>query len=124
MVQIGDNTTGKYQASFLLYDSPNFQKTVELNPNHTYAMLPLVFQTANVDGFTDFEEGLIPDIFQEEDLSNLGVLGDPGEPLLATAIQEITGVPVPGTRIPAISMEIISESKATSPTHQVMVADQ
>ncbi len=124
VVQIGDNTTGKYQASFLLYDSPTFQKTVELNPNHTYAMLPLVFQTANADGFTDFEEGLIPDIFQEEDLSNLGVLGDPGEPLLAAAIQEITGVPVPGTRTPAISMEILSESKATSPSYQVMVADQ
>ncbi|MEL6812982.1 MAG: S41 family peptidase, partial [Bacteroidota bacterium] len=60
--QIGVNTTGKYQASFLLYDSPNFQKTVELNPNHTYAMLPLVFQTANADGFTDFVDGLIPDI--------------------------------------------------------------
>ena len=124
VVQIGDNTTGKYQASFLMYDSPNFQKTVDLNPNHTYAMLPLVFQTANANGFTDFEDGLVPDIFQEEDLSNLGVLGDPGEPLLAAAIQEITGVPVPGTRTPAISMQILSESKASSPTYQVMVVDQ
>ena len=87
-------------------------------------MLPLVFQTANADGFTDFEDGLVPNIFQEEDLSNLGVLGDPGEPLLAAAIREITGVPVPGTRTPANSMQIISESKASSPTYQVMVVDQ
>lgn len=124
VVQIGDNTTGKYQASFLLYDSPNFLKTVELNPNHTYAMLPLVFQTANANGFTDFENGLIPDIDQNEDYSNLGVLGDPAEPLLATAIQEITGVPVPGTRLPFISLETLSESKANSLTYQVMVAEK
>ncbi len=124
VVQIGDNTTGKYQASFLMYDSPNFQKSVELNPNHTYAMLPLVFQTANADGFTDFDDGLIPDIDQNEDYSNLGMLGDPAEPLLATAIQEITGVPVPGTRLPFISLETISESKANSLTYQVMVAEK
>jgi len=124
VVQIGDNTTGKYQASFLMYDSPNFQKSTELNPNHTYAMLPLVFQTANADGFTDFEDGLIPDIDQIEDYSNLGILGDPAEPLLATAIQEITGVPVPGTRIPFISLETLSESKANSLTYQVMVSEK
>ncbi len=124
VVQIGDNTTGKYQASFLMYDSPNFQKSTELNPNHTYAMLPLVFQTANADGFTDFEDGLIPNIDQIEDYSNLGILGDPAEPLLATAIQEITGVPVPGTRIPFISLETLSESKANSLTYQVMVSEK
>jgi len=124
VVQIGDNTTGKYQASFLMYDSPNFQKTVELNPNHTYAMLPLVFQTANANGFTDFVNGLVPDIDQEEDVSNLGILGDQNEPLLATALQEITGVPIPGTRAPVFSSEIISESKASLPTYQIMVAEQ
>ncbi len=124
VVQIGDNTTGKYQASFLMYDSPNFQKSVELNPNHTYAMLPLVFQTANADGFTNFDDGLIPDIDQNEDYSNLGMLGDPAEPLLATAIQEITGVPIPGTRLPFISLETLSESKANSLTYQVMVAEK
>lgn len=124
VVQIGDNTTGKYQASFLLYDSPNFQKTVELNPNHTYAMLPLVFQTANADGFTDFENGLVPDIDQEEDFANLGMLGDENEPLLATALEEITGIPVPGTRTPSFTAKIISESKAGSTTYQAMVAEK
>ncbi|RLD25509.1 MAG: hypothetical protein DRI70_07020 [Bacteroidetes bacterium] len=107
-----------------MYDSPNFQKSVELNPNHTYAMLPLVFQTANADGFTNFDDGLIPDIDQNENYSNLGMLGDPAEPLLATAIQEITGVPVPGTRLPFISLETLSESKANSLIYQVMVAEK
>lgn len=124
VVQIGDNTTGKYQASFLLYDSPNFQRTVDLNPNHTYAMLPLVFQTANSNGFTDFDNGLVPDIAQTEDLTNLGVLGTQTEPLLATAIAEIAGIPIPGTRRPFTAFEVISESKASSPIYQIMVVER
>ncbi|MEM7087209.1 MAG: S41 family peptidase [Bacteroidota bacterium] len=124
VLQIGDNTTGKYQASFLLYDSPNFQRTVDLNPNHTYAMLPLVFQTANSVGFTDFDDGLVPDIDQSEDLTNLGVLGTQTEPLLATAIAEITGIPVPGTRLPFTPLEVISESKANSPLYQIMIVER
>ncbi|MEM7186352.1 MAG: S41 family peptidase, partial [Bacteroidota bacterium] len=123
VVQIGENTTGKYQASFLLYDSPNFQKTVDLNPNHTYAMLPLVFQTANANGFTDFENGLVPDIAQEEDAGNLGMLGDQNEPLLATALEQITGIPIPGTRTPEFPIKVVSESKAQLPTYQRMVVD-
>jgi len=34
----------------------------------------------------------VPTIDLEEDLSNMGVLGDQNEPLLARAIQEITGI--------------------------------
>ena len=124
VVQIGDNTTGKYQASFLMYDSPNFQRTVDLNPNHTYAMLPLVFQTANSVGFTNFDNGLVPDITQTEDLTNLGVLGTQTEPLLATAIAEIAGIPIPGTRRPFTQMEVISESKANSPIYQIMIMER
>ncbi|MBT8256073.1 MAG: peptidase S41 [Bacteroidia bacterium] len=122
VVQIGDNTRGKYQASFLLYDSPNFLKTVELNPNHTYAMLPLVFQTANANGFTNFDNGLIPDIDQNEDYTNLGVLGDENEPLLATALGEISGLPAPGGRGFVEAAEHIWDSKANSPLYEIMVA--
>jgi len=124
VVQIGDNTTGKYQASFLLYDSPNFNRSVGLNPNHTYAMLPLVFQTANANGFTDFDNGLLPEIEQLEDFTNLGMLGTQTEPLLATAIAEIAGVPIPGTRDPINATEVISESKANSPIYQKMIVEE
>ncbi|NND89026.1 MAG: peptidase S41, partial [Flavobacteriaceae bacterium] len=59
VIQVGTNTTGKFQASFLLYDAPapNFSRA-EANPGHTYAMLPLVFKTANANGFTDYVDGL------------------------------------------------------------------
>lgn len=90
VVQVGDTTTGKFQASFLLYDAPapNFSRN-QANPNHTYAMLPLVFKTANANGNTDFIDGLVPDIALREDYANLGQLGDVNEPLLAEALEDI-----------------------------------
>ncbi len=54
-------------------------------------MQPLVLKMANVDGYTDFVDGLTPDITITEDLNNLGVLGDMEEPFLARAIDEILG---------------------------------
>lgn len=124
VIQIGTNTTGKYQASFLLYDAPapNFSRS-QANINHKYAMLPLVFQTANSVGYTNFVDGLVPDIEQAEDYSNLGTLGDENEPLLATAIADITGVPMPAQRR-VIELEIISESNANLPHYQVMYIEK
>jgi hypothetical protein len=85
-------------------------------------MLPLVFKTANANGFTDFIDGLPPDVLIEEDYSNLGVLGDLSEPLLAAALADI--FPSPSPVIPHQSdLEEISDSKASSPLYQVMVAE-
>ncbi|MCW5519695.1 peptidase S41 [Aureitalea sp. L0-47] len=122
--QVGGTTTGKFQASFILYDAPapDFSRA-QANPDHTYAMLPLVFKTANANGFTDFIDGLPPDTLMEEDYSNLGVLGDTSEPLLAAALAEI--FPSPSPIIPHHSdLEEISDSKASSPLYQVMVAEK
>jgi len=98
VVQVGGDTRGKFQASFLLYDAPApaFNRS-QANPNHTYAMLPLVFKTANINGRTDFINGLEPDLAIGEDFANLGVLGDPSETLLAAALNLIvpTAPPVP-----------------------------
>ena len=101
-----------------MYDSPNFGRD-NVNLGHTYAMLPLVFKTANAAGNTDYINGLFPDIEQGEDYSNLGVLGDVNEPLLAIAISDITGLPAP---VPArvTALEVISESKAGLPNYQKM----
>ena len=90
VVQIGTNTRGKYQASVTIYDSPDFGRE-DANPNHTYAMQPLIFKTLNKNGTTDYDDGLIPDIILSEDISNLGILGDENEPLLAEAIAQIEG---------------------------------
>lgn len=122
-VQIGDTTTGKFQASFLLYDAPapQFSRN-EANPNHTYAMLPLVFKTSNAAGNTDFNDGLFPQIPMQEDYFNLGQLGDENEPFLAAALFEIAGRPKTA-RKDFEPLKEISNSKANSPIYQIMVGE-
>ncbi len=90
VVQIGDKTIGKNVGSITLYDSPTFTKR-DINPKHRYAMQPLVLKIVNKIGFGDYTDGLEPDHFLKEDLGNLGVLGNPNEPLLNTAITTIVG---------------------------------
>jgi carboxyl-terminal processing protease len=103
--QVGDDTTGKFQASFLLYDAPApiFSRS-QANLTHTYAMLPLVFKTLNATGNTDFIDGLVPDISLREDFANLGILGAENEPLLAAAIAEIAT-----TRSPNYNFSVLKE---------------
>jgi len=92
VVQIGTATTGKFQASVTLYDSPNFRKT-GANPGHKYALQPLVLKSLNSVGFTDYFNGFSPDPTMElaENFSNMDVLGNETEPLLALALADITG---------------------------------
>lgn len=89
VVQIGTATRGKYQASTIIYDSPNYRRQ-GANPGHTYAMLPLIYKSLNVNGKTDYFNGLEPNILLPEDINNMGVLGNQDEPLLAAAIANIT----------------------------------
>lgn len=79
VVQIGETTTGKFQASVTLYDSPNFGRTAA-NTAHTYAIQPLVLKSVNSVGVSDYILGLDPDYLISEDFENLGQLGDPEEP--------------------------------------------
>ncbi len=123
VIQVGGTTRGKFQASFLLYDAPapGFNKS-QANPGHTYAMLPLVFKTANVNGNTDFVDGLIPEIALNENYSDLGTLGEVDEPLLAAALNDI--FPLPGQqKKPFKVLQEISESKANSPIYQLMIEE-
>jgi C-terminal processing protease CtpA/Prc len=90
VVQIGETTTGKNVGSVTLYDSPTFTKR-NVNPNHKYAMQPLVFKISNASDFGDYTQGLVPTYVQLEYLRSYGVLGDTAEPLLNMAISKITG---------------------------------
>jgi hypothetical protein len=89
VIQVGTTTSGKFEGSFLLYDSPSFRRTDAINPNHRYVMLPLVLRSVNADGLTDYFDGFTPDIVIGEDFANLGQLGVQGEPLLDAVINEI-----------------------------------
>ena len=89
VIHIGDFTVGKNQGSITIYDYINDSR--DKNPNHTYAMQPIVLKIGNVVGYTDFPNGLEPDVLIKESLSNPGELGDYEEPLLKIAIDQITG---------------------------------
>lgn len=89
VIQIGDITTGKNVGSVTLYDSPLFTKN-NVNPNHKYAMQPIVLRTINKDGFGDYTTGLVPTVPLAENPANMGILGNTSEPLLSAAITQIT----------------------------------
>ena len=84
-VKIGSKTVGKNVGSITLYDSPNFSAT-NRNPNHKYAMQPLVIKLANKNGFSDYQNGINPTNVMPEDLGNLGQLGSTTEPLLSATL--------------------------------------
>lgn len=90
IIQIGTDTEGKFEGSFLLYDAPapNFSRS-NANPNHRYVMLPLTFRSINSAGLTDYFDGFTPDIEIIENPFTYGTLGEQGEPLLDAAIDAI-----------------------------------
>ncbi|MDT0557677.1 S41 family peptidase [Ichthyenterobacterium sp. W332] len=92
VVQIGTNTAGKTQASITIYDSPEFTNTTNVNPNHTYAMQPLVANSINVNDDAVPNSGITPNIPLSESVYSLGTFGDVNEPLLAAAIADIQGL--------------------------------
>jgi carboxyl-terminal processing protease len=135
VVQIGTTTTGKYTASVTLYDSPTYGRT-NANPNHKYAIQPLVLKSANVNGVTDYYNGLIPDyeiiystpsgIEKGENLLDLGTLGDIHEPFLEKALSLITGSIAKDSQskgIMGLKVESIKDSKDFTPLGKDMFVE-
>ncbi len=122
VVVIGDaqGTVGKAQASRTVYDSRSFSRS-NINPAHTYAMQPLIFETVNKNGEGVPKSGIIPDIIAKEDEENLGVLGDPSEPLFRKAIDNILGKDVQSAkRIHFNNSTYIGNEAMFSPVYQRM----
>ncbi len=95
IVTIGESTYGKYTASITIKpedvyeDAPSVYKDF---PN--WGIQPIVLRYANSQGVTDFKDGFLPDIPVEEDIFAGIPLGDKQDPLLAAALEDITGTPV------------------------------
>lgn len=92
VVTIGTNTYGKYTGSITIYDSDNFRKDGDnLNPSHKWAMQPIIMKYTNsID--QDVKGGIPFDIELVDYISQYGELGEIDEPLLAKAIEAITGI--------------------------------
>jgi carboxyl-terminal processing protease len=93
MVNIGINTAGKYVASITVKD---WDVNGVVNPNHKWAMQPIIVKYSNSMGVTDFSNGLTPNITLEEDFRNLLPFGDQNETLLKAALNDIKGLPAIG----------------------------
>lgn len=111
VVQIGDLTTGKNVGSVTLYDSPTFSSE-NRNPDHRYAMQPIVLKIVNSVGFGDYYNGLTPDFSQKETISTFGILGDTSEPLLSTAIAKITGTGKMIQQTPGKQFDFFKDAKS------------
>lgn len=97
VVHVGDATRGKNEFSVTLVDDRDNDylytpsRVNKIPQNNEWALQPLTGRNENSAGFFDYTDGLNPDVPLPEDLANLGVLGDLSEPLLAKAIEQITG---------------------------------
>lgn len=89
---IGDTTVGKNVGSIPIQDTEN--------TDNNYGLLPIVVKVFNSDGHSDYDEGFSPlsgnlvSDFQQP----LKALGDIEEPLLARAIELITGTSTMGRK--------------------------
>lgn len=127
VVQVGETTTGKFQASVTLYDSDDFGKE-GANKNHTYALQPLVLKSANARGKSDYVDGLAADVSIKENISKLGILGDPSEPFLEAALNHIFGkaqqAPTAQQKRAEESFKKVGESGMFAPGYQRMYLDK
>lgn len=123
VVHIGEVTTGKFQASVTLYDSPNFSEDHNaLKKTHTYALQPLVLKSSNANDVSDYVNGLNPDFKLQEDVLNMGKLGDATEPLLKLAIDIIKGnrISIPDVK----AYKEVGNSEMNKPNYQRMYIDK
>ncbi len=80
VVHIGEATYGKYTGAWVMPDD-----------DEKWAMVPIVMKYANIDGYTDFKNGLTPDYVMEYNPLVAVPFGDTSDPMLAQAINLITG---------------------------------
>jgi hypothetical protein len=129
---VGTTTTGKNEFSVTLVDDPGrsglpFVYTPAresfINPDNSWAIQAIIGRGENAIGFSDYTNGLVPEIELAEDVLNLGILGDLNEPLLARAIEDITGVS--GKRDFSVRMPAkpVADSDSFSPNQDLMILD-
>lgn len=90
VVLIGTETYGKYVGSTRLYDR---NEKGEINPNHRWALRPIIMKFFNNEGVGNYSKGLVPDYRRDEHdvFPQYLPLGEPSEYLFKTALDIIRG---------------------------------
>lgn len=122
VIQIGETTVGKFEASRTLYDSPNYNKS-NANIGHTYALQPLISKLENANGNGDYAEGLIPQFQKTEDFRDAKAFGDTSESLLSEALSIIGLAKRKPSHFDRNEVEIIFEDHQNKPNYQKMYLD-
>ena len=91
VIQVGENTYGKFYGSITIPDT-------EDPPRHEWAMQPIVFKYASSTGYSGFTDGLSPDYQVDDNLLTAKPFGDITDPLLSKTLEVITGVSPTGTK--------------------------
>ena len=111
---VGINTYGKYVGSISLKDEDENGK---VNPNHTWAMQPIIVKYANSLGVSDYVNGLTPNIVSEEDIASILPFGDPNEKLLKAVLTHMQGGVVASTALKSaqMGMKIVADRNDLKP---------
>lgn len=89
VIIIGTTTYGKNVGSITIKD---IDKNGNINPDHRWAMQPIISQSSNVNYESEYYNGFVPDHYVVEDLTDLLPLGDENEIMLKTALDIIKGI--------------------------------
>ena len=119
VIQVGEQTVGKNVASITLYDYIDNDGT--RNPDHTYAMQPIVLKIANNDGFADYYNGLEPNILVEENIRDLGVLGSPDETLFEAVLSVLSGTEKLSSKSSSYSKSLLIKDPLTEQRQRMFV---
>ena len=98
VIIIGTTTYGKNVGSITIKD---YDEKGNVNPDHKWAMQPIISQSSNVNYESEYFNGFEPDYYIVEDLTNLLPLGEENETMLKAALDLINGIePAKKARIP------------------------
>lgn len=129
VVLVGETTTGKNEFSITFVDDLENsyfydpERESNINPENQWGIQPLLGRNENAEGFSDYTAGLSPDFPLEEDISNLGVLGEPTEPLLALALSNISGETGKFNIQPAMTAHSFDSSFKFKPSNNLSLMD-
>lgn len=108
---IGDTTVGKNVGSLPFKDNEN--------PDNTYGILPIVIRLANSQGYSDYSNGFRPlgDNLVNDFALPMAPLGSVDDPLLARALELITGTPVGGRKAGRMAKRSLHEVGSSLDRH-------
>ena len=120
VIQVGDTTYGKNVGSVTVKDYYTYDY---LNPDHKWAMQPIVLKSENALGSSDYFNGLYPDFYARENIAELLPFGNQNDPLLSLALAQISGnrksmaFPVPESQM---KYKVFADSKDFDPLNYEM----